>query len=224
MFLLPRPWGRGAFGKHPSMTISDLITAAFQQAADKYPHVQDAWLKASVHIGGLMPNSLLMPSIQNDGRLDVVLYSMEDELGAELQNSVHRPMLALTFQTLLSEVWIGRVYETVRLLVDRKLAPNIDQVKFLLQDLRLVRVPLEKHEIASQGQLTQPIQMQRQPPKGDSSDLYEYSKTDPTRSHTMPIRYSQRGSITWGVLDLHTNQEKWVERRALSGQFLSIWV
>jgi hypothetical protein len=198
--------------------ISNLVTTAFQQAASKYPERQQAWLKASIHIGGLIPNSLLMPPVQKDGWLDVVLQAMEDELAAQPKDaSQHQPLLALNFQMLLSEVWIGRVYETVRLLADRKLAPDTDQLKALLQDLRLVRVPLEKHEIASQGQLQQPLQMQRRPPKGDSSDLYdlyEYSKTDPRRSHIMPAGYSQRGSIMWGVLDLHTNQEKWVERRA----------
>ncbi len=132
-------------------------------------------------------------------------------------------MMAFHYQNMLSELWIGGVYETTRLLIDRKLAPDTDEFRSLAHDLRLLRIPLDKHEIASQGQLKQPLQMRRHPPNNDSADTYVYDKADPRRAHIMRTGISPRGSAMWRVIDLKVKEEQWVERRALSDRFLSLW-
>ena len=52
-------------------------------------------------------------------------------------------------------MWVGSLYETLRLLEDRKLVADSEELRALAHGLRLLRIPLEKHEITSQGQLTE---------------------------------------------------------------------
>jgi hypothetical protein len=204
--------------------VSGLITAAFAQASNKYPDLHKRWIQTSVRVGGLIPASLLMASVQHDGNLDLVLRAMEDENTPPEQAADRLPMFASHYQKMLSELWVGSLYETTRLLIERKLNPDTDEFKLLAHDLRLLRIPLEKHEITSQGQLSQPLQMRRYPLNNDATDVYVYNKTDPKRAHIMPAGVSPRGSVVWQVLDVKANEERWVERRALSDRFLSLWV
>jgi hypothetical protein len=111
------------------------------------------------------------------------------------------------------------MYETLRMLAERKLVHVSDEFQALGQDFRLLRIPLEKHEITSQGQLKQPLQMQTA-----SGNIYTYDKTDPKRAHIMPHGITRRGSVWWQVLDVKANAERLVERRELSDRFLSLWL
>ena len=202
------------------MLVSQLIVAAFGQATRKYPEIHSSWTQASWRIGGLLPNSLLAICVQRDGWFDVVLRCMEDETAAgahkDEQGEGH-------FQYLLSAIWVGSVYETLRLLEERRLTQTSDESRALAHDLRLLRIPLEKHEITSQGQLQQPLRMQEHPPN-DSTDVYEYDKRDPRRAHIMPTGISYRGSVTWQLLDIKaTPTERWVDRRDLADRFLALW-
>ena len=104
-----------------------------------------------------------------------------------------------------------------------ELLPTSDDVTALAEDFRLLRVPLAKQEIASQGQLKEPLKFQKFPPKGDQSDAYEYDKSDPKRSHIMPTGISARGSVTWQALDIKKGQERWIERRDLSDRIVALW-
>jgi hypothetical protein len=199
--------------------VSRLITEAFGQADQRYPDLADRWTRVSFRIGPL-PNSLLSGSIQRHGSLDILLRSMEDETATRLQAEGQSSIVH--FQKMLSVLWVGDVYETLRLLKDRDLAIG-NEFQTLAHDFRLLRIPLEKHEIASEGQLKQPLQMRGHPPKNNDTDIYEYDKSDPQRAHIMPWGISQRGSVTWQVLDLRANEERLVERRELSDRFLSLW-
>src|SRR5271166_2376678 len=204
------------------MDVSELITEAFRQASQKYLELHRSWIQVSFRVGGLLPNSLLSMCVQRAGWLDMVLRSMEDEFSVRSQGDKQDPpSMACHFQELLSELWIGSVCQTLRLLIERKLAPDTAEFRALAHDLRLLRIPLEKHEIT--GKLTQPLQMFRYPPNNDSTDIYEYSKNDPKRAHIMPSGISQRGSVMWQVLDIMAAEERWIERRALSDRLLSLW-
>jgi hypothetical protein len=165
-----------------------------------------------------------MTSLQNDGNLDLVLRCMEDDRVAGAQAPEQEGLFELHYQKMLSELWVGSLYETLRLLiVERKLVAGTDEVRSLAEDFRLLRVPLEKHEITSQGQLTAPLKLQRYPPKNDQTDLYEYSKADPKRAHIMPSGLSSSGSVMWQVIDLKKDQERWIERRSLSDRIIALW-
>jgi hypothetical protein len=95
----------------------------------------------------------------------------------------------------------------------------------LAEDFRLLRVSIEKHEIAKDRNLTAPLQMQKIPVQGNASDLYEYSKKDPRRGHIMPRGISSRGSLMWQVIDVQKKavDERWIERRALSDRLINLW-
>lgn len=202
------------------MKVRELIQAGFQQASLKYPDVHGAWVTFSYRIGGRLPASLLVSSVQRAGALDVLLRCMEDELSADIdrQNSE----FSFHYQVLLSEIWVGHVYEIFRLLKDRKRTPDNKDFDIFAHHLRLLRVPLDKHEIPGDRSLKAPLRMARYPPKDDVSDAYEYSKDDPTRSHIMPSGVSHRGSVMWQVLDLTSSESFWIERRSLAERIIGL--
>jgi hypothetical protein len=201
--------------------VSQLVAAAFALGRQTHGELNQTWIKVSVRLGGLVPHSRLMMSVQHDGELDLVLRCMEDDLAAA-GGAEKIGMFEGHYLVMLSEIWIASVYETLRLLDDRQLMSG-EQALSLAEDFRLLRVPLEKHEIASQGQLNAPIQLQKIPPRNDQSDLYVYDKKDPRRAHIMPQGVSDRGSCMWLVTDIKKNQDRWIERRWLSDKIIDIW-
>ncbi|AOL03568.1 hypothetical protein WI95_06300 [Burkholderia contaminans] len=66
---------------------------------------------------------------------------------------------------MLSELWVGSAYEIVRLLDERKLAPASMDFTELHDELRTIRVPVEKHEIARDRKLQAPLEFMRVPPR-----------------------------------------------------------
>jgi hypothetical protein len=208
------------------MSVSKMIAAAFAHAAQTHASLDEAWIRVSHHLGGALPDSLLMHSVQRDGRLDLVLRCMEDERVAYAQAPEQEGLFELPYQIMLSEMWVGSVYETLRLLTDRKrqLIVTTDDIRDLAADFKLVRITLEKHEIADDWRhLDAPLQLQRHPPQNDQTDLCEYDKADPKRAHIMQVGPSPRGSVTWHVIDLKKRQERWIERRDLSDRIIARW-
>jgi hypothetical protein len=193
------------------MTVSDLITASFRQASERYPALHEAWIRISYRLGGLLPKSLLLNSVQRYGELDLVLRCMEDELAPR----IGRTEVEFRHQVFFSEVWVGGVYEILRLLKDRKRTPDSKEFR----DLELLRVTLDKHEIAGERQLKAPLEMTTY----DQTKVYTYTKDDPQRSHIMSTAVSARGSLKWQVIDLKAGTDRWIERRSLSDQMITLW-
>lgn len=205
------------------MNVSEMIVGAFDQAARMHPELNKAWIRISVRLGSALPKSRLMSNVQSDGRLDLVLRCMEDERVAGAQAAEQDGMFDSHYQRMLSEAWTGNVYQTLRI-VERFGTIANDDVRSLTEDFRLLRVPLEKHQIAwERDELTAPLQLQRVPAKGDHTDTYLYEKTDPKRTHIMPTRLSYRGSVEWQVIDLKGGHDRWIERRALSDRIIALW-
>lgn len=123
----------------------------------------------------------------------------------------------------LSELWLGSTHEFVRLLRDRKLIDDGDGAA-IAHDLRLLRVAIEKHEIAGDRDMKARLQLRRMPSLNDRSDLYVYDKTDRKRAHIMPRGLSPTsGSIVWQVIDINDDRERQIERRELSDRVLKMW-
>lgn len=93
----------------------------------------------------------------------------------------------------------------------------------LAHHLRLLRIAIDKHEIACDKKLEDPLLMRRVPPKDDDSDIHCYSKSDPRRSHILPGGASHRGSVVWQVLDIKTRAAFWLERRTLSEKIITLY-
>ncbi len=204
------------------LSISELIISGYQLALTQQEAVTQAWVTGSHRLGGALPGSLLSVSIQRTGRLDAVLRCMEDEYTSVASREEIRPWVDESLASL-SEIWIGQVYEIFRLTQERELTATNDFFKALAHDFRLLRIPLEKYEIAQAGTLTAPIPMSRSPAEGDAVD-YHYDKTDRLqRAHIMPSGISQRGSIQWLAIDISAGlSERWIERRDLSDRVLQL--
>ncbi|MCP3713004.1 hypothetical protein M3I54_39985 [Paraburkholderia sp. CNPSo 3274] len=120
----------------------------------------------------------------------------------------------------LSEAWVGQVYEVLRLTSERKLLAESESLVQLAHDFRLLRIPMEKHEIAADRSLSSPLAMYRSPVREGDAD-YHYDKRDPLRAHIMPAGISQRGSVQWLAIDLKADEaQRWIERRGLSERVL----
>lgn len=205
------------------MNVGTLISAAFRLAARRQTSLHKTWVGISFRIGSLLPNSLLLLSIQRVGELDVVLRCMEDELRDSMSRKSDEDF-HFNYQVMLSEAWIGSVYEIVRLLLERKLLIESVELRALAHELRLLRIPLEKHEIAADRKIKEPLSMRSQPASHGATGEYIYSSLDPGRAHIMPGGVSERGSAMWQVIDVAANNvEFWLERRGLSERIVALW-
>ena len=201
------------------MTVTQLLAQAFSVARGRLPEVQKAWVAASHRMGGLLPNSLLAPSIYKLGDLDLVLRCMEDERASADLDAKESDRLLI----MLSEQWVGSAYAVAWVLKERE--PSVrdwEGFNAFYRDLWLLRIPLEKYEIAADKKLPPELPMQKVPPNEDASDSYIYAKDDPKRAHIMPRSLSQRGSLVWLAVAGPTEQ-RWLERRELSDRALGVW-
>lgn len=202
-------------------SVSELVLSGYQLALKQQETVNQAWVTGSHRLGGALPGSLLSVSIQRAGRLDAVLRCMEDEFASAALREETRQWATEPLASL-SEIWIGQVYEIARLALERKLIADSDLFKELAHDFRLLRISMEKHEIAQDRSLLTPLPMSRIPAKEGDVD-YQYDKKDPLRRHIMPTGISRRGSIEWLAIDiLAAPNQRWIERRDLSDRVLKL--
>jgi hypothetical protein len=203
--------------------VGSALVNLFLCARARHGALHKSWIKVSVALGSRLPASLLMPSVQRDGDIDMVLRSVEDEIASgasNLQDPIQSPLHYLNH---LSSYWISSVYETLRLLRDRKQLEVSDRVADLFHAIELVRITIDKHEIAGDGKLKAPLQMTRLPSKDDPTDAYVYARNDNSRAYIMPTGLSARGSVVWQPVDLKANAQRIVERRWVSEQIIELW-
>jgi hypothetical protein len=205
------------------MNVGALIVAAFQQARSKHPELNRLWTDISLRVGSSLPDSVLLMSIQRVGELDLVLRCLEDEFVSVGRNDTALDLFRDHHQAMLSELWIGSAYAVFELLIDRNIGPDDDEFRSIAHDLRLVRVPLEKHQIVKDARFRkEALEMQRVPPNNDQTDAYRYSGADPKRAHIMLSGVSSRGSLMWQVIDVD-DSSRWIERRVLSDRIVGLW-
>jgi hypothetical protein len=121
---------------------------------------------------------------------------------------------------MLSTLWVGDAYEICRCILevnnpDSKVASD-PRFRELAHDFRLLRIPLEKHQIAGDRVLSAPLQMQTVSNGDAEPKSLIYDKGDPKRAYIMPVGCSHRGSVVWFVLDASLMKTVQLERRALS--------
>lgn len=208
-------------------TVKRLIYATFELAFTQHREIRETWSTIAHRIGGgSLPHSMLFVSIQHIGDLDIVLRCMEEETKVD---NLRRQELAgevdffFHYQLMLSEVWVCNSYEVFRLLQSRELVNQNDEFKALAHDLKLLRIPIEKHEIANDRKLSEPLQMQGLSSEGEVTADYEYSRSDPRRAHIMGKGTSTRGSVMWEALDGASGNSHWLERLSLSERIITLW-
>jgi hypothetical protein len=154
------------------LDVAFLIVAAFRRASVRQKATHESWVKISFRVGSTLPHSLLSASIQRDGELDLVLRCMEDDFAeaTKLEKTTENLVL-FHYQKMLSEIWIGSVYEVFRLIMELEHPRGDSEIAALAHDLRLLRIPLEKHQIAQDKILAEPLQMKRFPPNNNETEL-----------------------------------------------------
>jgi hypothetical protein len=91
------------------VTVTQLITAAFMLSRSRYPELHKIWINVAFRVGGLLPNSLLLPSVQRTGDLDMMLRAMEDDYSAQPEGAGDEDLFSAHYQLMFSELWVGAV-------------------------------------------------------------------------------------------------------------------
>ncbi len=204
--------------------VRSLVSAAFSQASMHHQETINVWIKISAIVGGeLLPDSELVASMQRIGFIDVLLRCMKQETAAGiLQQQLTADVdLCFHYQVMLSEIWICESYEVFRLLIARKLLSKNHTFETLAHDLKLLRIPIAKHEIANDTKLSKLLQMHKLSIKGEVTDYYEYSPSDPRKAHIMGRGLSDRCSVMWDAIDCASDDPRWLERLSLSERIIS---
>ena len=206
------------------MAVNEYLVAAFAEAFNRHRQIAQAWTTISPWIGGRLPHSLLMVSIQREGRVDVVLRCLEDECAAyHARRETPKNILIFDHLRTLSDYWLSAMYETFRLLQSRGLADKGEAFASIFHELELVRMGIDKHEIPKDQKLVEPLAMVRVPALPHDKEGYIYDKNDPKRGHIMPMGMSERGSPMWQVIDHLADRSFWIERCNLSDRMLDLW-
>jgi hypothetical protein len=110
----------------------------------QHQHIAKQWITASFRAGSKIPNSRISVTIQRLGQLDTLCRSLEDELrhsppaAGELD---FRPQYLIMF----SDLWIGSAYAITYAFSDRDIYKGNQGFEAVAEDLRLIRVQIEKH-------------------------------------------------------------------------------
>ncbi len=202
--------------------VSGYIVNGFMSAKMNNLDLLRKWMKLAYRAGPRSRGISLIVDLKFLGELDLVLRAMEKEI-VSLPSPTEfeqRP----DFLRSLSNQWVGLAYSTHHLVWTDRCLP--EKLASVYEDLRLLRVQLEKHEISTQRVKVadqKPIDMVEFEPDGPGQ-WSKYYPRDPNRKFTQAAALSYRGSMAWHVVDLRTRTSKWVERQSLADQLLAGWL
>jgi hypothetical protein len=204
-------------------TVGELLVGAFVVARSTHPELGQTWTTLSWRIGGLLPRSMLMATVQRLGEIDAVCRAVEREMVA-LPPAEGVMDFRDHYYTMLAELWIGTAYSICYILKTRKLVTG-EAFETIANHLRIVRVQLEKYELSSDRALQEPLAMAPAKTQGDEPEpsIYLYDKNDSQRAHIGRRGVSARRSLMWEVIDVKAQQSGWLERLELSERFLSVF-
>lgn len=189
---------------------------AARRDGPKNSQLSQRWIGTSWRIGSQLPQSLLSISIQRLGEVDLVCRALETELMTQPQQAGDLD-LRPNYLAVLSEWWIGSAYAICYALKDRKIL-SADEFLRLADDLRMIRVQIQKYEVPSDKKLTEPLQFSPTQLRPDEKEppIYAYDKSDPLRAHISRRGISARFSYMWEVFDVKADASRWYERLELS--------
>ena len=201
------------------MHVAELLQATYLLARAEQQEVLRKWNTASWRIGGVLAGPMIF-SLQQHGELDAVLRCVETSLSTPDGRNAHGGVLQQ--QLPLSIYWIGAMYEVLRIIRDRKAAESAEFFQ-LFKDFELLRMPLEKLEIAKDNKLKEPLTLHSLHTDGKPGEVFSYDRKDPNRYHIMPAGIAPDGGVTWQAIDTIDKTERWISRRNLSDRFLEMW-
>ena len=207
-------------------SVTDTVAKAFALAFSDQRAVLERWTGLAHRIGALLPESLLAVSIQQVGMIDVLLRSLEKErepLVYERIKSDKEEWLEFHYQCILSQNWVCSAYEIFRLLKSRRLISDNPEFDALAHDLRLLRIPFDKHQIAADGELPGPIEFRSPPSPFHETQYYLYDPNDSLRGYDMLLGVAADGSVMWNTVDGTNGETKWLVRAALSDRIIAVF-
>lgn len=200
--------------------ISRLLSSAFGLARAQNAGLSSEWKQISLRVGLGLPQSLLVVSIQRVGALDTLLRSIEAEVASALPDS-EEDMDFVDLQQNLSELWVGSVYEILRVLNERDLASPLNGFSGIFREFTLLRIAIEKYELKNDTKIKTPVRLDRAS-SSEESVFVEYLSGDPMRAIIMSGGISARGSVMWQAVDWQNASNVWIERQALSDRLIKM--
>lgn len=202
-----------------SIPIGQLLVSVFAASRASNIDLSKRWIKASFRLGGLLPRSMMMVTIQRLGEVDLVCRALENELKSQPAKEGEMDFRD-NYLAVFSEWWINAAYSVCYIIQNRKLRTD---AKFLqvADELRMIRVQNEKYEIPSDRNLIEPAVM-IVAGTGEQDKTFIYDKADPQRAHIGRRGMSDRHSMMWEVIDAKSLTSSWLERTALSDRFLDL--
>lgn len=197
-----------------------LLEAAMRQSIADHPEIQRKWIDVQDHFGSLAGPATLLPFAMN-ARVDMLLRTLEAE-NLQRGQYVGDPDVEFAGDLILSlsESWVSRCYEIVRAARDwmkerKEVFP--DRLAQLLYQLALVRMPIDKGEIAdAHRHKGEPLVLTL----ADGSNPMPYSAGAFMMQRGMCW---QSGAAMWWPIDLVTQQTVEVCRRNLSDSLLTLF-
>ncbi len=206
--------------------ISTLIALMHSQAAAKYPELQKTWITVSGRLAGQISGGPFVFDAQQCGHIDLLIRCLEDEFDPQNPN-VELTMMVDTYKVMLSNMWIGAMYEIFRSLnqVNKEVFAS-KELSDIYRHLRMLRVSIEKHEIARDHKLKEPLQLVASPRNGDETDFREYDPKSPNKHYILPTSvHLDTGSVGWAPIDVDDAQRQpWLYRREISDRILCFWM
>jgi hypothetical protein len=206
----------------PLPSIGQLLVAAFGLSRSQEPKLNERWIRMSFRMGSQLPQSLLSVSIQRLGEVDLVCRALEKELLGQPPRDGEMDFRP-NYLAILSEWWIGSAYAICYALRDRKIL-STDEFLRLADDLRMIRVQIEKYEVPSDRKLTEPLQFSPTQLRPDEKEapIYVYDKEDRLRAHISQRGLSARWSFMWEMFDVKADASRWFERLELSDRMIEL--
>lgn len=192
----------------------------FQGTANKNPQLQQRWIAASFRLGNIGAEEYLR--YQFDYQLDMLLRAMEDELaGVDHENMPEATMLGMNVQSMLTRQWLFSTYEMLRTAKSSAKGQGNADLKSLHDDIKVIRVPLAKNEIADDRRLAaEGLELVR---VGNENDVVVYDRVNKVPYHPSLQVNIQTGSFGWKAIDLRNGAlEREFYRRDLSDRLLHV--
>jgi hypothetical protein len=204
--------------------IGQLIVSAFTMSRAAHPALNQRWITASFRVGGLLPRSMMPVTIQRVGEIDALCRSLEVEL--LINPSPPSDMDARNnYLMLFSELWVSQAYSVCYVLWDRDLLVT-EEFKTLYNDLRMLRVQIEKYELPSDNKMKSPMAFINFPQSEDEGrqSEYVYDPKDSRRAHIGRTGLSASRSVMWEVTDHKSQSSRWLDRRDVANRMLEMFM
>jgi hypothetical protein len=204
------------------MPASDLLENAFLVALSNQPELHKKWVRLSHRVAGIAGANHLL-ALQQNYRLDLLLRQLEDERLARMQAPpAHEVDWTLEIQSSLSQAWVLRAYEVIRVTKDRLRKngrPN-EKVTALAHRLAVVRMPIAKGQI--EGMLKRANR--ENPPilvRAGETEAFPYADDG---TYNMPSGLcGETGAVMWWPVDVTAGETVAICRRDLSDEFLALF-